>query len=84
LTDFSEVNYHRWVRQSGTVIQKVEGMTQSNELLYRLRSIKHHGCDFIITLNESWFHSSPDHGYLWLSPEEQPPKDEDRQFKTQK
>jgi hypothetical protein len=43
-------------------------------LLRQLRSTEHHGWQFIITLDESWFCLSTNHEQIWLRVEEQPPE----------
>jgi hypothetical protein len=53
----------------------MERATLSIELLRQLRSMEHHGRQFIVTLDESWFYLSPDHEQTWLRVEEQPLKD---------
>jgi hypothetical protein len=40
--------------------------------LRKLRSIKHHGWQFIITFDGSWFYLYTDHEQIWLRVEEQP------------
>jgi hypothetical protein len=40
--------------------------------LHQLGSIEHHGWQFIIALDESWFSLSTDHERIWLHVEEQP------------
>jgi hypothetical protein len=52
--------------------QNPERVTPSNELPRQLYSIDHQDWQFTITLDESWFHRSTDHEYIWLRPEEQP------------
>jgi hypothetical protein len=64
----------RWVPHSLTAAQETEPVTLSIELLRQLRSIEHHGWQFIITLDESWFYISTDHEHIWLRQEEQPPE----------
>jgi hypothetical protein len=54
--------------------QNKERATLSIEILRQLRSIGHHGWQFIITLDESRFYCSTDHGQIWLRVEEQPPE----------
>jgi hypothetical protein len=54
--------------------QKTERATLSIESLHQLRSIEHHGWQFIITFDESWFYLSTDHEQIWLRGEEQPPE----------
>jgi hypothetical protein len=68
------VKYLRWVSHSLTATQKTERVTLSIELLRQLRSIEHHGWQFIITLTESWFNFSTDYEYIWPRQEEQPPE----------
>jgi hypothetical protein len=43
----------RWVPHAMTDSQKARRITLSNQLLLEIRSIKHHGWHFIITLDES-------------------------------
>jgi hypothetical protein len=57
-----------------TPTQKREHPTLSIELSLELRSIKHHGWQFIITLDELWFYLSTDHEQIRLRVEEQPPE----------
>jgi hypothetical protein len=61
-----------WVAQGLTRPQKAEHSTRSKELLHQLLSIKHHGWQFILTFDESWFEFATNHGHIWLHPEEQP------------
>jgi hypothetical protein len=42
--------------------------------LRQLRSIEHHGWQFIVTLDESRFYLSTYHEQIWLRVEEQPPE----------
>jgi hypothetical protein len=51
----------RWVPHTSTDTQKAQRITLSNQLLLEICLIKHQGCHFIITLDESWFYLSPDH-----------------------
>jgi hypothetical protein len=53
---------------------KTEHVTLSIELLRQLWSIEHHGWQFIITLDESWFYLATDHEQIWLRVEEHPPE----------
>jgi hypothetical protein len=66
------VKHLRWVPHRLTDTQKDERITLSNQSLRQLRSIKHHGWHFIITLDESWFYLAIDHAQIWLCPEENP------------
>jgi histone-lysine N-methyltransferase SETMAR len=66
------VKHLRWVPRTLTPTQKTERATLSIESLRQLRSIEHHGWQFIITLDESWFYLSTDHEQVWLRGEEQP------------
>jgi hypothetical protein len=50
--------------------QKTEPATLSIELLRELRSIEHHGWQFIITFDKSWFYLSAEHEQIWLRVEE--------------
>jgi hypothetical protein len=68
------VKHLRWVPNILTPTQKMERATLSTELLRQLRSIEHHGWQFIITLDESWFCPSPNYEQIWLRVEEQPPE----------
>jgi hypothetical protein len=68
------VKHLRQVPNSLTVTQKAERVTLSNESLRELRSIKHHGWQFIITFDELWFSLVPDHKHIGLRPDEQPPE----------
>jgi hypothetical protein len=49
------VKHIRWVPHTFTPPQKTEPAALLVELLRQLRSIEHHGWQFIITLDESWF-----------------------------
>jgi hypothetical protein len=73
-----------WIPQTLTPTQKTERATLSIELLRQLRSIKHHGWQFVITLDESWFDLSTGHEQIWLRVEEQPLKGRGIPAKTQK
>jgi hypothetical protein len=64
----------RWLPHTFTPTQETERATLSIELLRQLRSIEHHGWQFIISLNESWFYLSTDHEQIGLRAEEQPPE----------
>jgi hypothetical protein len=68
------VKHLRWVPHTLTPPQKTECAILSIELLRQLRSIEHHGWQFIITLDDSWFYLSTDQQQIWLCVEEQPPK----------
>jgi hypothetical protein len=68
------VKHLRWVPQSLTPTQKTERTTLSIELLRHLWFIEHCGCQFLITLDESWFYLSTDHEQIWLRVEQQPPE----------
>jgi hypothetical protein len=68
------VKYLRWVPHTLTPTQKTEPATLSIELWPQLRSTEHHGWQFIISCDESWFCLSPDHGQIWLGVEEQSPE----------
>jgi hypothetical protein len=50
----------------------MERATLSVELLPQLRSIEHHGWQFVITLDELWFYLSTEHEQIGLRVEEQP------------
>jgi hypothetical protein len=67
------VKHLRWVAHTLTRIQKTELTTLSIEILGQLRSIEHHGWQFIITLDESWSYLSTGHEQIWLRVEEHPP-----------
>jgi hypothetical protein len=54
------VKHFRWVPHSLTATQQPEPVTFSIDLLHQPRSIEHHGWQFIITLDESWFYFSTD------------------------
>jgi hypothetical protein len=62
----------RWVPHTLMPPQETERATLSIEFLRQLRSIEHHGWQFIITLHESWFDISTDHEQIRLPVEEQP------------
>jgi hypothetical protein len=68
------VKHLRWVPHSLTDDQKGERVALSKQLLRELCSIKRHGWQFIITLDESWFYLATDHEQIWLRSEEQPPE----------
>jgi hypothetical protein len=51
----------RWVPHTLTDTQKAQRITLSNQLLLEIRSIKHQGWHFMITIDESWFYFSTDH-----------------------
>jgi hypothetical protein len=78
------VKHLRWIPYTLTLPQKTERDTLSIELLRQLRSIEHHGWQFIITIDESWFYLSTDDEQIWLRVEEQPLKDRGIPSKTQK
>jgi hypothetical protein len=50
------VKYLRWVPHTLAPTQKMEHATLSIELLCQLRSIEHHGWQFIIARDQSWFY----------------------------
>jgi hypothetical protein len=56
------------------LIHQTERAALSIELLRQIRFIQHHGWQFIITLDESWFYFSRDHEQIWLRIEEQSPE----------
>jgi hypothetical protein len=64
------VKHLRWIPRTLTPTEKPEPATPSIELLRQLPSIKHHGWQFIISLDESWFYLSTDHEQIWLHMEE--------------
>jgi hypothetical protein len=74
----------RSVPHTLTPTQKTERATLSIEFLRQLRSIEHHGWQFIITLNESWFSLSAHHGHIRLLGKNNPLKDRGIPYKTQK
>jgi hypothetical protein len=51
---------------------KTQHATLSIEHLRQLRSIEHHGWQFIITFDDPWVYLSTDHEQIWLRGEEQP------------
>ena len=55
-----------WVPHALTEIQKAQRVVLSKQLLRELRSVKHQGSQFIITLDESWFYLATDHEQIWL------------------
>jgi hypothetical protein len=57
---------------SVTPTQKPERASLSIEILLQLRSVQHHGWQFIITLDEPWFYLSTYHGQIWIRVEESP------------
>jgi hypothetical protein len=67
------VKHLRWVPHSLSATQKAQRVTLANQLLLELRSIKHHGWHFVVTLDESWFYFATDHEQIWMIPEEEPP-----------
>jgi hypothetical protein len=66
------VKHLRWVPHTLKSTQERERVTLSIELLRQLRYIEHHGWQYVITVNESWFDLSTDHERIWLRGEEQP------------
>jgi hypothetical protein len=60
----------RSVPHTITPTQKTERATLSIELLRQLRSIEHHGWQFIITLDELWFYLFTDHEQIGIRAEE--------------
>jgi hypothetical protein len=68
------VKHLRWVPQTFTGTQKAQRITLSSQLLLEIRSIKHQGWQFIITLDESWFYFSTDLEQIWLRPDQEPPE----------
>jgi hypothetical protein len=68
------VQHLRCIPHTLTPAQKTERSTLSIELLRQLRSIKHHGRQFTIILDESRFYLSTDYEQIWLPVEEQPPE----------
>jgi hypothetical protein len=70
----SVVKHLRWVPRTLMPTQKTERVTLSIEFLRQPRSIEHHGWQFIITLDESWFYLSTDPKQVWLRVEAQPPE----------
>jgi hypothetical protein len=63
------VKHLRWVPHTPKATQEAKCVTLSNRLLCQLRSIEHHGWQFIITFDELWFYFSPDHEHVWLCPD---------------
>jgi hypothetical protein len=68
------VKHLHWVPQSLRAPQRVERVVRSKELLHQLLLIKHHGWQFILTLDEYGFHLAGDREHIWLRPEQQPPE----------
>jgi hypothetical protein len=68
------VKHLRWVPHTLTPTQRTEHATLSIEFLRQLWSIEHHGWQFIITLDESWFYLFTNHEQIWLRVKEQPPE----------
>jgi hypothetical protein len=62
----------RLVPRTLTPTQKTERPTLSIELLRQLRSIEHHGWQFIITLDELWLDLFTDHEQIRLRGAKQP------------
>jgi hypothetical protein len=58
------VKHLRWVPHSLADAQKASHVFLANQLLGELRSIKHHGWEFIVTLDESWFYLATNHEQL--------------------
>jgi hypothetical protein len=61
-----------WVSYTLTPTQKTECDTLSVEFLRQLRSVEHHGWQFLITLDESWFYPFIDHEQIGLRVQERP------------
>jgi hypothetical protein len=74
----------RWVPHTLTDTQKGQRVTLSNRLLLKLLSIKHNGWHFVITLDESWFYFSTDHGQIWLRADQEPLNGRRIRFRTKK
>jgi transposase len=68
------VKHLRWIPYTLMPPQETECLTLSIKLLHQLRSIEHHGWQFFITLDESWFYLLTDHEQTWFRIEEQPPE----------
>jgi transposase len=68
------VKHLRCVPHTLTDTQKAEAMALSNQLLLEMRSIKHQGWHFIITLDKLWFSFSRDHEQIWFRPDQEPPE----------
>jgi transposase len=69
-----EVKHLHWVPHELTTAQKRQHIALSRQLLQDLLSIKHHGWQFIITLDESWFYFATAHEQIWLQPGQTPPE----------
>jgi hypothetical protein len=65
------VKHLRYVPHTLTPTPETERATLSIELLRQFRSIKHHGCQFILTLDKLWSYLSTDHGQIWRRVHEQ-------------
>jgi hypothetical protein len=74
----------KWFPHSLYETQKIQRVNLSIELLDELRSIKHHGWKYIITLDESRFYIAIDHEQIWLRPEEAPPEKPNRMIQDRK
>jgi hypothetical protein len=68
------VKHFRWVPQGLTDTQKAQCLTLSKKLLRKLRSIKHQGWQFIITLDGSEFYLTTDYERVWLRPDQELPE----------
>jgi hypothetical protein len=68
------VKHLRCVPHTFTPTQKAKRAALSIEVLRQLRSIEHHGCQFIVTFDESWFYLSPDYEQISLRVEDHAPE----------
>jgi hypothetical protein len=66
------VKHFRWVPHILTDVQQASRVFRVNKLFGELRSMKHHGGEFIVTSDESWFYLPTNHEQPWLRPEEEP------------
>jgi hypothetical protein len=57
-----------------TDARQAQCVTLSNQLLLEILSIKHHGWDFVITLDKSWFDPSTGHEQIWFQADQEPPE----------
>jgi histone-lysine N-methyltransferase SETMAR len=68
------VKHLHWVPHSINGAHKDQRAIMAKHLLYMLRSIKHQGWKFIVSIDESWFYLSTDHEQIWLRPDQAPPE----------
>jgi hypothetical protein len=54
-----------------TEAQKPQRVALSDELLSELRSVKHHGWQFVITVDEFWFPSATGQQQISLRPDQE-------------